>query len=495
MTGPDEEAAMALASGGDPYDLAIIGSGGAAFAAAIAARRKHRRVVMVERDMIGGTCVNTGCVPSKALLAAAQARHVAAEATARFPGIATSAGPVDPVALLAGKRALVEGLQADKYVDLAAAYGFQIVHGQARFVADPADGGGPALRVELADGGARPIRAAHYLVATGSAPWAPPIQGLDEVDYLTSTTAMELSELPGSLLVVGGNAVGLELAQLFARLGTQVTVVELLDRLAPLEEPEAGAAIAGVFADEGISVHTSAQLTQVARDGDGGVVAILRSNDGRTQELRAERLLVATGRRPVTDGLGLEEMGVKVGDRGQVVVDERLRTHNPRIWAAGDVTGAPQFVYVAAAHGTLVADNALDGAGRTPDYGHLPRVIFTSPQLAAVGLTDQQVAQQGIACACRVLPLEQAPRALVDRDSRGLVKIVAERATGRVLGVTMVADGAGDAIQAAVYAVKLGMTVDELANTWAPYLTLGEGLKLAAQAFTRDLTKLSCCAA
>jgi len=483
---------MEQASGADDYDLAIIGSGGAAFAAAIAARRKDRRVVMVERGRIGGTCVNTGCVPSKALLAAAQARHVATDQ--RFPGIATTAGPVDPVALLAGKQALVEGLRADKYVDLATAYGWQVVGGHARFVADPADGG-VSLRVDLAGGGSRRIGAAHYLIATGSSPWAPPIPGLEEVGYLTSTTAMELTKVPGSLLVVGGNAVGLEQTQLFARLGTGVTVVELLDRLAPLEEPEAGTAIAGVFADEGISVHTGAQLTRVARDHEEGVVAVVRRRDGRQATLRAERLLVATGRRPVTDGLGLEAVGVKVGERGQVVVDERLRTHNPRIWAAGDVTGAPQFVYVAAAHGSLVADNALEQAGRTLDYRHLPRVTFTSPQLAAVGLTDAQAAQQGIACACRVLPLEHVPRALVDRDTRGLVKLVAERATGRVLGVSMVADGAGDAILAAVYAVKLGMTVGELADSWAPYLTMSEGLKLAAQAFTRDVAKLSCCAA
>jgi mercuric reductase len=478
-------------------DLAIIGSGGAAFAAAIAARRKARRVVMIERGRIGGTCVNTGCVPSKALLAAADARHLAAETGRRFPGITTQVGPVDLPALLAGKQALVEGMRADKYVDLAASYGWEVVHGQARFVADPTSGDIPALLVELAGGGIRRIRAAHYLVATGSAPWAPPIRGLDQVDWLTSTTAMELAELPRSLLVVGGNAVGLEQAQLFARLGAKTTVVELLDRLAPMEEPEVGAAIAGVFADEGIAVHTSAQLTQVAPDRpDGrGVVATVRSRDGHAHQVRAERLLVATGRRPVTEGLALEPVGVKLGQRGEVVVDELLRTHNPRIWAAGDVTGAPQFVYLAAAHGTLVADNALDRAGRTLDYRHLPRVTFTSPQLAAVGLTDAQAARQGIASTCRVLPLAHVPRALVNRDPRGVVKLVAEQATGRLLGVSMVADGAGDAILAAVYAVKLGMTTQELADTWAPYLTMGEGLRLAAQAFTRDVGMLSCCAA
>ncbi len=377
---------MERASGENGYDLAIVGSGGAAFAAAIAARRKDRRVVMVERGRIGGTCVNTGCVPSKALLAAAAARNIAAEAGWRFPGIATTAGPVDPVALVAGKQALVEDLRADKYVDLAAAYGWEVVGGTAHFVADPAEPDGPMLRVDLSSGGTRRIQAAHYLVATGSTPWAPPIPGLEEVGYLTSTMAMELAELPRSLLVVGGNAVGLEQAQLFARLGAKVTVVEVLDRLAPLEEPEVGAAIAAVFADEGITVHAGAQLSCVASDGEGGVAVVVVHRDGRPRQLRAERLLVATGRRPVTGGLGLEAVGVKVGDRGQVVVDERLRTDNPRTWA-------------------------------------------------------------------------------------------------------------GDAILAAVYAVKLAMTTTELADTWAPYLTMGEGLRLAAQAFTRDITKLSCCAA
>src|SRR6266540_2433070 len=255
-----------------------------------------------------------------------------------------ASGSLASAALLVGKQALVEQLQAHKYIDLAAAYGWEVVAGQARFIPDPGDGGGPALQVDQVDGGTRRIQAAYYLVATGSAPLAPPIPGLEEIGYLTSTTAMELPELPGSLLVVGGNAVGLEQAQLFARLGTSVTVVELLDRLAPLEEPEAGAAIAGVFADEGITVHAGAQVARVARDGEGDVVATVRHHDGSTVELRAEGLLVAAGRRPVTDGLGLEAVGVKVGERGQVVVDERLRTHNPRIWAAGDVTGAPQFV-------------------------------------------------------------------------------------------------------------------------------------------------------
>jgi len=467
------------------YDLAVIGSGGAAFSAAIAARRRNKNVVMIERGTIGGTCVNTGCVPSKALLAAAEARQIAAGQP--FPGIRTSVGPVDFPALIHGKRTLVERMRADKYIDLAAQHGWQIIRGVARFV------DGPVLEVALADGGSRRVEADQYVIATGSAPTAPPIPGLAESGYLTSTTAMELEERPDSLLVLGGSYVGLELAQLFARLGTRVTVVEILDRLAPAEEPEASHLIQQVFTDDGIEVRTDVTVASVARRGDTVLAALLRP-DGHTDQLRAQQLLVATGRRPVTDALNLPAVGVNTGNRGEVIVDAQLRTHNPRIWGAGDVTGHPQFVYVAGAHGALIVDNAFDHAGRTLDYRHLPRVAFTSPQLAAVGLTDEQATQQGLDCTCRVMTLDHLPRALVNRDTRGLVKIVAERATGRVVGVTLVAPNAGDAILAAVYAVKHHMTVDEMADTWAPYLTIGEGLRLAAQTFTRDITLLSCCA-
>lgn len=467
------------------YDLAVIGSGGAAFAAAIAATNKGRSVVMIERGTLGGTCVNTGCVPSKALLAAAEARHVSLDGT--FPGIDVTPFGVDLPALIGATRGLVDALRKDKYTGLAAEYGWDLLTGHARF----ADG--PILEVALTDGGTAGAEAQHYLIATGSAPWAPPIDGLADAGYLTSTTAMELETLPESMIVLGANAVGLEQAQLWRRLGVEVVVVEVLDRPAPFEEPEVSAVISDVFTREGIGVLTGAAVTHVDRGAHGYRVSLTES-DGRAGELAAEQLLVATGRRPVTAGLNLGAVGVTVGIRGQVVVDEHLRTDNPRIWAAGDVTGAPQFVYVAAAHGALVADNALDGAARTLDYTALPRVTFTSPTIAAVGLTHEQAVHAGIDCECRFLPLEYVPRALVNRDTRGLVKIVAERGSGRVLGVSIVAAGAGDAIQAGVYAVRSGMTVTQMADTWAPYLTMAEGLKLAAQTFTRDVSKLSCCA-
>lgn len=470
------------------YDLAVIGSGSAAFAAAIAATAKGRSVVMIERGTLGGTCVNVGCVPSKALLAAAEARHLSLTA-ARFPGLVAGPATVDMRALIGGKDTLVSQLRADKYIDLAADYGWQIVNGTATFAGDAAE---PALEVGTLDGGKIRIEADHYLIATGSAPWAPPVDGLEAAGYLTSTTAMELATLPASMIVVGGNAVGLEQAQLFARLGTQVTVVEALDRLAPFEEPEISVAIEQALAAEGIAVRAATALTAVTRGARG--YALSATRDGELVELRAEQLLVATGRRPVTAGLGLDRVGVKTGGRGQVVVDEHLRTTNVRVWAAGDVTGHKQFVYVAAAHGTLVADNAFDAAMRTLDYTALPRVTFTSPAIAAVGMTEEAAVAAGMTCDCRTLPLEYVPRALVNRDTQGLIKLVAEAGTGRLLGVHVLADGAGEVITPATYAISAGLTVEQLARTWAPYLTMSEGLKLAAQAYTSDITKLSCCA-
>ena len=471
------------------YDLAIAGSGAAAFAAAITARDAGASVVMIERGSIGGTCVNTGCVPSKALLAAAAARHDAA--SQRFPGIVTQAGPAGMAPLTAGTGELVAEMRAGKYVDLAADYGWKIIPGMARF-AGGADA--PVLEIRPEGGGITTVEAGHYLVATGAAPWIPPIGGLEQAGYLTSDTALELTELPESMLVIGGNATGLELAQLFARLGTRVTVAEALDRLAPYGEPEVSAAIEDVFDGERIGILTAATVMSAGRDGPARSVVIKTTGEPE-RKLAYGQILVATGRRPVTAGLNLDAAGVKTGGRGEIVTDQFGRTANPRIWAAGDVTGGPQFVYVAAAQGSTAAANALQGAGRAVDYAALPQVTFTSPAIASAGLTEAELTGQGVAYGCRILPLSAVPRAVVDRDPRGVIKLVAEAGTGRVRGVHAVADGAGEMITAASYAIHAGMTVADLAGAWAPYLTVSEGLRLAAQAFSRDVSRLSCCAA
>jgi mercuric reductase len=479
-----------MPEGTSDFDLAVIGSGGGAFAAAIRATNLGKRVVMIERSTVGGTCVNTGCIPSKALLAAAEARHVALDASGRFPGISTSAEPVDMKDLIHGKRSLVETMRSDKYVDLAADYGWELRAGNAVFAGTPE---APVLEVTDAEGPRSEVRAAHYLVATGSTPWAPPVEGLQDTSYLTSTTAMDLEEVPESLLVFGGGYVALEQAHLFARLGSKVTML-VRSRLASAEEPEASRALMSVFADEGIRVVRRAAVSSVRTDPDTAEIIATATVAGGQEEFRASKLLVATGRRAVTDGLNLDGVGVKTGDRGEILVQNTLVSSNPRIWAAGDVTGHREFVYVAASHGTLAVENAFNNAGREVDYRHLPRVTFTSPALAAVGMTDKEARDGGIRCECRVLPLEYVPRALVNRDTRGFIKIVADNSTGRIVGITAVGKEAGDLAAAGVYILEAGMTVNQVANLWSPYLTMAEGIKIAAQSFSTDVSKLSCCA-
>lgn len=456
-------------------DLAVVGSGGAAMSAAIAARRAGASVALIERATLGGTCVNIGCVPSKTLLAAAGARHTAA--THPFAGVPTSAGEVDLAALIAQKDELVAGMRRAKYADVAAAYGFEVRRGEARLLD----------RDTMAVDGER-LRARAYLLATGAEPARPDLPGLGEVDYLTSTTAMEQTELPESLVVVGGGYVGMEQAQLFAHLGASVTVV---GRLAPHAEPELAEILRQVFAQDGITVLEE-RATEVRSD-SGGIVVTTASG----REARGQRLLVATGRRPRTEALDLDAGDVKIDARGFIVIDEHQRTSNPRVFAAGDVTGAPQFVYVAAAGGRVAAVNALADspaeAQARVDYTGLPTVVFTKPQLASSGLTETEAIERGHACESRVLGLDDVPRALVNRDTRGALKLVADAETGRVLGVHALAEGAGEIMLAATYAIRAGMTVDELADTWAPYLTMAESLRIAAGLF-RNQMPTSCCA-
>lgn len=452
------------------FDLAVIGTGGAAMSAAIHARLEGASVIAIESGTLGGTCVNVGCVPSKTLLAAAHTRHAAS--TNPFPAAPTSAAAVDLGELMQQKDELVGILRQTKYADIAAAYGFDILPGTATFT-DPT--------TLLVDG--QPVRARSYLVATGAEPHVPAITGLEQVDYLTSTTAMELTELPTSLVVIGGGFVGLEQAQLFARLGVDVTIV---GRLAPHAEPELSSELRKAFLDDGITVINDrvATITQ----SDVGVRMSTRTG----QEVAGERVLVATGRRPRTAGLNLAAADVATDDRGFVIVDGEQRTTNPVVFAAGDVTDVPQYVYVAAMTGKIAARNAL-GHSEQVDYTGLPSVLFTAPQLASAGMTEAEAIAAGYRCACRYLPLSEVPRAITNHNIRGGIKIVADADTDKVLGIHALAETAGEMMLAATYAITAGFTVTRLADTWAPYLTMAEGIRLTANLFRNELPT-SCCA-
>ena len=476
-SGP-EEVVRPRGAGGDRYDLAIVGSGGAAFAAAIRARDRGARVVMIERDTLGGTCVNIGCVPSKTLLRAGELYHQAGHHP--FAGISTTAGPVKMPALVRQKDELVTDLRQHKYADLMEDYGWDLVRGEAAF----------ADAHTLVVGQQR-IEARAFLVATGARPAVPEIPGLPDAGYLTSTAALALDRVPASVAVIGSGYVALELGQLLRRLGARVTLMQRSPQLLKAYDPEIGQAMREVLQDDGIELLTGVRYVRV----DGGAAGrrVRVEIGGRPHTVKAEAVLVATGRQPNTEALNLEQAGVSVGPRGEVLVGAELRTNVPHILAAGDVVLGPQFVYVAAYQGGLAAENAL-GAHRQADLSVVPAVTFTSPAIATVGLTEAAAREAGHDVRTSVVPLSAVPRALVNHDTRGVFKLVADAATDRVLGVHIVAEHAGEAIYAATLAVKFRLTVADLVDTLAPYLTMAEGLKLAAQTFGRDVSKLSCCA-
>jgi len=453
------------------WDLVVVGSGGAAMAAGIEARGRGRSVVLVEHGALGGTCLNVGCVPSKNLLAAAGRRHRALDNP--FPSVPTGADGVDLPALMAQKQELIDRLRQMKYADVADAHGFEVRYGHARFVDEA------TLQVD----GER-LLAAAYVIATGSAPDVPDLPGMGTVDPLTSTTAMEQQDLPASMVVIGGGYVGLEQAQLWAHLGVRVTLV---GRFAPHAEPEVSDVLRAVFADDAIPV-VEERAVGVARTADGAVSVRTAAGD----EVTGDRLLVATGRHANTSDLGLDAAGVDTDGRGFVVVDAHQRTSNPRVFAAGDMSGAPQHVYVAAHTGHAAAASAL-GDLTTVDYRGLPAVTFTTPQVASAGLTEKQALAAGHDCDCRTLGAQDIPRALANRDTRGVLKLVLDADSRKVLGVHAALDGAGDVMLAATYAVKYGLTVDDLADTWAPYLTMSEALRICAGLFRSD-KPTSCCA-
>ncbi|MCL6527230.1 MAG: mercury(II) reductase [Thermaceae bacterium] len=455
------------------YDLLIVGSGSAGVAAALEAASRGAKVAVIEGGVLGGTCVNVGCVPSKALLRAAEAFHKAGHHP--FQGIQTRAERVHLEQVIQQKDDLVGLLRQEKYAEVLGAAGVPLIHGQARFL------DGETLEVN-----GQIHKARRHLLATGAVPTLPPIPGLAESRPWTYLEALSPDIQPESLLVIGGGAIGLEIAQAYARLGAQVTVLEATPYLLPAEDPELSTLLRGYLEAEGLEVHTRVRVQRVERQGEFRV-----HTDGGTY--RAERLLVATGRKARTQGLNLEAAGVGLGPRGEIRVDEHLRSANPRIYAAGDAAGLPQFVYVAAQSGRIAARNALGGE-EALELQAVPRVTFTDPALATVGLTEEE-ARQRYSSAIRVsrLPLEQLPKALAQHDPRGMFKLVVD-AEGVMLGLSILAPEAGDALQEAVLAVKFGLNYRDLVDTFHPYLTLAEGVRLVAQALDTEVGMLSCCA-
>ena len=468
------------------YDLIVAGTGGGGMAAALKAAELGKSVLVVEAGTIGGTCVNVGCVPSKTLIRAAEAYHKAANHP--FKGIDIQANGVNWHDVVKQKDGLVEELREQKYVNVLASQAENITLMEGR-AAIKKDG--------VAVDGKHHYSANKMVIAVGARPNLLPLEGIENVNVLTSTTIMSLENQPRSLVVIGGRAIALELGQALARLGTKVTILQRSERLVPDQEPEISEAIQEYLQNEGLNIYTGVTPEAIGEDKAGKFVTA-RMSDGSLTDFQAEEVLMAAGREPNTQDLGLEEAGVQLDEKGFVLVNEFLQTTNPNIYAVGDVTTLPKLVYVAAAAGGIAASHALGDAPQPLDLSVLPQVIFTDPQIATVGLTETRAREQGYQVKTTLLPLEHVPRALTARNTKGLIKLVADKTTDRLLGAHILAAEGGELVQTAALAVRFGsqygFTVSDLRSLLFPYLTQSEGLKLAALTFEKDVTQLSCCA-
>src|SRR6266480_5891229 len=483
----------------DTYDLVILGSGSTAFAAAIRAKELGKTAIMTEVRTLGGTCVNRGCLPSKNLIEAARLVYDAAHP--RYPGLIPASLRLDFPTLIAQKDELIREYRNQHYasiLDEAENEGqpaLEVVQGRAALI-DP-----HTIEVTFSTGSSRRLEGSQVLIATGSSPVIPDVPGLSKTPYLTSDLLtsqeeMELKALPSSLVILGGGYIALELGQMFARFGTEVTILERSERILKDYEPEISLALTGVLREEGLRIVTSTTLQQV--EGDANQVQVTAAVRGQQRHFQAEKLLVATSRQPNTRNIGLEQAGVQLDTQGAVRVNAYLRTNVPHIWAAGDVIGCEtesQMATPVGAHdGGIAASNALTRTNRRVDHTVIPRTIFTDPQVAVVGLTDEEANERGIACVCNTIPMSAVPRAGAIRDTHGVIKMVLERPTRRFVGVSMLGVNAGEVIHEVAMALRFGATADDFIDLIHVYPTMAEALKLVAISFTKDVNRLSCCA-
>ncbi|RMF07543.1 MAG: mercury(II) reductase [Alphaproteobacteria bacterium] len=462
-------------------DILVIGGGSAGFSAAITAAESGAKVVIAGEGTIGGTCVNVGCVPSKALIRATEAVHKANIAN-RFDGIKGASEIFDWRALIRQKQQLVDSLRQAKYEDLLPDYSnISYVTGRARFT-----GNGTAVDVN-----GTLYHPEKIILATGASAALPPINGIQSVPVLDSTKALALEKLPESLLIIGGGVIGCELGQMFARAGVKVTIC-CRSRLLPDAEPEVSAALTAHLRKEGVTVCAGVGYQKIEQD--GGAVKLTCQTDDGERVIKADRLLAAAGRKPNTSSLHLDKAGIDLNAKGGIEIDEHMQTSNPDVYAAGDVTAKDMYVYMAAYGGKLAANNALNGNTAKYDNTTMPAVVFTDPQVATAGLTEATAKAQGFDVRTSTITLDMVPRFITSRETSGLIKMVADAKTDKILGATILAPEAGDSIQTVIMALKAGLTTKELGDTIFPYLTAVEGLKLAAQGFRKNVHKLSCCA-
>ncbi len=465
-------------TGNYDYELIIIGGGSAAFSAALRASELGGRILIVNDGLpIGGTCVNVGCIPSKTLIRAGEVSYHASHT--HFEGIEVHSTVTDFKRVIQQQKELVADMRQSKYVDVIRNDpNIEWIKGRGHFAGEH----------EVKVGG-KNYSGRFLMIATGARPFIPAVPGLKEAGYLTNETAYELEELPEHLIILGGRYVALENAQLFRRLGSQVTILQRSERILPTESPDITEALRDYLEGEGVRILTAVDLEKVYPIGNEVIVQIRHAE--RTERIRGSHILAATGRHGNTDGLGLKEIGVHVFGQGYVAVDETLRTTQPHIFAVGDVNGEAQFVYTAAYEGRLAAENALTDSHKLRDFSVVPWVIFTDPQVAGVGMDERQAENAGIDYDTATVELSRVPRAQAARDTRGFVKLIRDVATDHLVGARILAPEGSELLMEVALAIRHGITIQKLTNEFHPYLTLSEAIKLAALAFNKDVSKLS----
>jgi mercuric reductase len=465
------------------YDLIILGSGSTAFAAAIRATGYGARVLMFEKSVLGGTCINWGCIPSKTLIHAALFNHEAHLGNRIGLNIEGNTHGIDAESLFRHRDDVVMKLRRERYLDvLDGMKGLELVKGTARFV--------DSRSVEC-DG--RRYHADRFLLAMGGNPRIPRLPGLERCTYFTSRSALLQKELPTSLVIIGGGVIAVELGQMYHRLGCRVVILEHGPRLLPAVEPELSASLEKILTGEEITVVTKATICSLDRSGELNVV--YADVDGRRRTFTCDGLLLAVGTVPATKGIGLEICGVTLDDKEFIVTDRNMCTSAEGIWAAGDAVGKMMIATVGAREAVVAVDDMFNrGCGCAMDYLAAPMAIFTDPEAAMVGHSEESARQAGFDCVVNFMPVSAIPKAHVTGSTAGLIKMIADRVTGRLLGVHLVCHRGADMINEAALALHMRATVTDLATTMHIYPSIGEGLKLCAQGFDRDISRFSCCA-
>jgi mercuric reductase len=466
------------------FDLIIIGGGSAAFSAAIKAEGLGLTTLMVNAGLeFGGTCVNVGCVPSKNLIRAAETAYHATNSN--FKGIKPKGVDIDFVQIIKDKKVLVAALQQQKYMDVVSDFKYlTMLKGWAEFID----------KKTILVNGQDKYTALKFIIATGATTNIPTIEGLNNVGYLINVSLFDLEEKPESITIMGAGYIGLEIAQAYSRLGVKVRIIEFTDRpLRSLTEDITDVLVVQ-YENEGIEILPNFKAFKFEKSGLDTIIHCNCPDGSTTQLVEKGYIIVATGTKPNTSKLGLENINLKLTKGGHIVVNEKMETNLSNIYAAGDTTNTPPFVYTAATEGSTAVSNAFTGEKKTVNYSSLPWVVFTDPQIAGAGMDEIEAEKKEIPFEVSKLDLTHVPRALAAQDTRGFIKLIRNTETDKLIGARVIAPEGGELIQQLSMAIKFGITVKNLAESFYPYLTLGEGIKLAAITFGKDVSKLSCCA-